>query len=277
MLEDTQDLSTDNCELSDTLRLPVGLDIEGTRYRTVVIDEMSGVDDHNIASKKAGNNGAKAVTLILCRCIQEVEGHLQRKDNPEKMFDRSLARKLTIVDRDFILSRIFQLGGDTEALMAGQCPRCSSVWEEEVPFSSLPVVEWPDDEPLEIPFRLPAGLRVVEKGVVKIYKEGIVRFPTGKIQELVGDIGDNGAAAFDALFSSTIKKLGDLDSVDQDMVKSLKSRDRRYLQQHMQASLPGLRQHKQVKCSCGCKFDITVDLAAFFDGRRSMEKNSSKA
>ncbi len=268
--EDSQQ-STGN-EISDTVRLPVGLEIEGTRYRNVTVDEMSGIDDHNIAGKKAGNNGAKGVTLILIRCIQEVEGHLPRKQNPDKMFDRSLARKLTVVDRDFLLSKIFQLGGDTEALMAGQCPRCEAVWEEEVLFSELEVVEWPEDEKTEISFELPVGLKVTEKGVTKIHTKGIMRFPTGKDQELAGELGDNAAVVFDAMFSACITSLGDLEQVNREAIRRLKSRDRRYLSQILQEALPGLRQWKIVKCSCGKNFDINVDLTAFFGGRRSTEK-----
>jgi len=267
--EDAQESS--NNDVSDTVRLPVGLEIDGTRYRNVVIDEMSGIDDHNIASKKSGNNGAKAVSLILNRCIQEVEGHLKQKQNPDKMFDRSLARKLTVVDRDFLLSKIFQLGGDTEALMAGQCPRCEAVWEEEVKFADLDVVEWPEDDKMEIAFTLPAGLRVVEKGVVKVYHEGTLRFPTGKDQELAGELGDNAAVVFDAMFAACITSLGDLEEVDRESMRTLKSRDRRYLAQILQSELPGLRQWKIVKCTCGKKFDINVDLTSFFGGRRGTE------
>ena len=55
---------------SETVTLPIGLDIDGTRYRTVHIDEMTGYDDEALSDKKHRNNGAKAITTLLRRCIQ---------------------------------------------------------------------------------------------------------------------------------------------------------------------------------------------------------------
>ena len=277
MSDETYPNSSDSFESvefvpSDTVRLPVGIEIDGERIRNVVIDEMSGVDDHNLASKKAGNNGAKGTTIVLSRCIQEVEGLLPAKQNPEKLFDRSLARNMTVVDRDFLLAKIYQLGGEDEVVMAGTCPRCSTPWEEDMKLSELEVIEWSDDDPLELEFELPAGyVHVDESGKKMVHKRGLVRFATGKDQERIAEI-TNAAQAFDAMFAACITKLGDFDSVDQEMVRRFKSRDRRYLLQFLQMNLPGLRQWKIVKCSCGREFDITTDLTAFFDGRRGTEQ-----
>jgi len=250
-------------DMSDTVRLPVGLEVDGVRYRKVVLDEMTGIDDHNIASKKAGNNGAKAMTLLLCRCVQKIEGYLNRKENPEKLFDRSFARKLTIVDREFLLTRIYILSGDDKAMLAGQCPRCNEPWEEDIFLSELPVVEWPEDKPLEVEFELPRGF--VRDG--KVHKKGVVRFPTGKEQELMAEL-KNPAQIFDSLFASCLKQLGDLTSFDQEMMKRMRSTDRRYLMQHLQSAFPGVRQWKEVRCRCGRDFSADVDLTSFFDGGR---------
>ena len=40
--------------------LPIGLEIDGVRYREVVIDEMTGIDEENLTSRKVRNNDAKA-------------------------------------------------------------------------------------------------------------------------------------------------------------------------------------------------------------------------
>jgi len=250
-------------EMSDTVRLPVGLEVDGVRYRSVVIDEMTGIDDHNIAGKKAGNNGAKGITVLLSRCVQEVEGYLDRKANPEKMLDRSFARRLTVIDRDFLLTQIYMYSGDNSVVLAGQCPRCGIPWEEDGRLSDLEVVEWPEDKPLEIEFELPRGY--LKDG--KTHKKGSLRFPTGKEQELIGEM-QNPAQIFDALFASCLLRLGDLEHFDQEMMKRMKSADRRYLMNYLQSAFPGVRQWKAVRCKCGREFEIHADLTSFFDGGR---------
>jgi hypothetical protein len=254
----------DEDAISDQLRLPVGaIGDDGMRYRDVVIDEMIGIDDHNIASKKTGKNAAKGITVLISRCVQEVEGLIPKKKNPEKMLDRSFARKLTIVDRDFLLTRIHMVSGEKEVVMAGVCPRCNEAWEEPEQLANLPLIEWPDDAPLELEFELPRGY--IKDG--KTHKKGKIRFPTGKEQEMIGAI-HNPAEIFDALFASCLIHLGDLTSFNQEMMKRMKASDRRYLMRQLQRSVPGLRQWKTVKCDCGREFDIHADLTSFFDGGR---------
>ena len=37
--------------------LPIGVEVDGVRYREVIIDEMTGFDEENLSSKKVKNNG----------------------------------------------------------------------------------------------------------------------------------------------------------------------------------------------------------------------------
>jgi len=255
-------------EPDENVRLPVGIPVDGQRYRNVLIEEMSGIDDHLVSSKKSGNNGAKAMTLVLSRCMQAVEGYLEQKKDPEKMFDRNIPRIMTQPDRDFLITRIHMLAERDEGIMAGECPRCQRVWEEPVKLSKLPVVEWPDDKPLEIEFELEKGSLEIVKGQRVYHKKGVLRFPTGKEQELVAQLSTV-AEATDSMLAACITKLGTLENVDTEVVKRFKTRDRKKLMTIIQRELPGIRQWKSVKCQCGREFDIVLDLAAFFEGRRS--------
>jgi hypothetical protein len=265
----------DDVEVSDTVILPVGLEVNGTRYREVIIDEMTGVDDHNLSTKSVSSNGAKGVSMILNRCIQEIPGYLEQKKDPSKLFNKSLAQNMTVVDRDYLISRIYMLGGENDVILAGKCPRCGDSWEEDGKLSEMEIVEWPEDKPFEIDFELPVGLTLVKDGKRTLLKKGRMRFPTGKDQERIVELG-NPALAFDAMFAACIVQLGDLTAgeIDQTMMRNLKSRDRRYLMRHLQVSLPGLRQWKVVKCECGREFDINADLTAFFDGRQESGNKS---
>jgi len=256
---------------SEHVRLPVGIRKEGTVYRDVYIDEMCGIDDHLIASKEAQNNGAIATSLVLMRCIQEIDGLLERKKNTEKKFDRALVRKMTQVDRDYLLSRIYMLGGSNDVVMAGKCPRCGSVWEETAFLSQLKVIEWPDDKELELPFELIRGVYDNSDGVGVYHKEGTIRFPTGADSELIGKLG-NSAEMVDSTIAACVTKIGTLDHIDTEMAKRMKTRDRQKLMVTIQQDLPGLRQWKTVKCDCNREFEIVCDLTAFFDERRRQTK-----
>lgn len=257
----------------DHVVLPVGLLKNGVNYRDVYVEEMCGIDQHLVSSKKAGNNGATAVSLVLCRCIQEIEGLLDKKQNPEKMFDRGLPRALCVPDRDYLLTRIFMLSGRNEALMAGECPRCRRVWEESVLLSKLPVIPWPEDSPREVEFKLEIGFRESVSGSYVYHKDGALRFPAGKDQEMAGGL-DTPAAVLDAMVASCVVRVGTLTSVDQEMAKRLKTRDRDILMEVIQRGFPGIRQWKDVTCQCGCEYTITLDLSSFFGGRRRIMKKS---
>lgn len=256
----------------DTVRLPVGISKDGIRYREVTIEEMCGIDEHLVAKKDSQNNGALATSRVLCRCIQEVEGLLPKKRNPEAQFDRSLAKALVQPDRDFLLSRIQLLGGNDWVTMAGKCPRCNAVWEESTRLSSLPVNEWPDDKPLYLEFELIRGVPIKEKGeIVGVAKKGKLRFPTGKDQEMSGSFYSL-AEQMDGMLAACIFDLEGIGTLDSETVKRLKSIDRQYLMDMVGRQLPGLRQWKEVKCDCGKTFAISVDLTSFFDARRRREK-----
>lgn len=258
-------------EGSDRVLLPVGLDIDGTRYREVYIDELCGIDDFNMADKKLGNNSAKASTVVLARCIQEITGLIPRKKNSESKLEIDVLRRMTSIDRDYLLARIYYLSGREMSSIVGICPRCNSVWEEVISLQDLPVYAWPEDKPLHVSFELPAGMKDPKTG--EIQKKGSFRFPTGRDQELMASI-ENSSQAVDSLFSACIFGLGTLEKVDSESVKRLKHRDRLALLEVIQHEFPGLRQWKEVTCGCGRDFEIRLDLTSFF-GSQSRKKTNS--
>lgn len=264
-------LSTQQEQPSEHVVLPVGIKKDGQIYKEVVIEEMSGIDDHNIASK-AANNGATAVSYLLCRCIQEVPGLLPRKPNPEKLFDLAMARSMCVSDRDYLVSRIYMLSGRNESMFSGKCPLCNELYEEQVLLTELPVIEWPEDKPWELDFELEVGSPEKTDSGEVFHREGILRFPTGKDVEYIAKI-KNPAQMVDAMLATLIRRLGTLETIDQERVKRFKSRDRRYLMEDViQREMPGFRQWKDVECMCGREFTVKIDLTAFLGGRRKSTK-----
>lgn len=256
----------------DTVELPVGIRKDGEVYRTVVIDELGGIDDHLVASPKARGNGAKAMSLVLCRSVQEVPGLLRAKQNPDKLFNIEFARAMTEIDRTFLTTRIFMLSGRNASAYVGMCRHCKTMHNEPVYLSNIPVVQWPDDKPTEIPFKLRTGFRErLDTGEYAYHKEGVLQFPTGKIAELLGSI-TNEAEATDSLFAACIRSVGSYGRIDTTMAKALKRTDREELMYSLSESLPGIRQGKWITCTCGMDVELNLDLVSFFDARRRRMK-----
>lgn len=254
-------------EVSDHVRLPVGIEIAGVRYRDVIIDEMGGQDEKLAGDKKkTGGNGAKGMTLVLCRSIQAIAGLVEQKKNPNSLIDRKYVRGMYQVDRDFLVSRIQMLADKDETRMQAQCI-CKTIYEEDVLLSELKVREHPDDAPCELSFTLPRGyLEVVKRGDNVLHREGILRFPIGSDQEAVSPIAKNNQGlGMTAMLAATITKLGTLENIDQDVTGNMKSRDRRYLFNQIRDDMPGLVQWKPVECyECGRDLEAVVDLSGFF-------------
>lgn len=256
--------------ISDHIRLPIGYEVDGVRYRNVVIDELLGLDDHLVIGKKAGKNSAKSTSLVLCRTIQEIEGIIPAKKNSESMLDRHIVQNMYGPDRDFILSRVYMLSGRTEAMMAGECPRCSRVWQEESSIMDLPVVEWDESKPAYLEFELEIG--IVDPKTGEKQKTGKLDFMTGKIQELTGEVQD-AAEMIDSMLVALIRDFGTFGNINKEQVKRMKQRDRMILVNMIANDFPGVQMTRGVSCDCGREYEIRADLSAFSDGQRRRAKH----
>lgn len=256
-------------EPSEIVRLPVGIEKDGTRYRDIVIDELSGVDEALLANKKkTGGNVAKGLTMILARSIQEITGLVPRKRNPDQPIDYQIPRSMYQVDRDFLFSRIQLLSDRDETHLRGSCPKCRARYEEEVFISERPVTEWPDNKPLEFEFNLARGYYETHRDKEPtIHKNGVIRLPRGRDQEAIAVVaGDNPGQAMTAMLAACIIKLGTLDNIDQTIAARIKSRDRRLIFNIIRDKSPGMRMWDFVTC-LDCGFDqveATIDISGFF-------------
>jgi hypothetical protein len=268
MLEEQEQEQTES--ISDHIRLPIGYEVNGVRYRNVVIDELLGLDDHLVIGKKAGKNMAKASSLVLCRTIQEIEGIVPAKKNSESMLDRSIVQNMYGPDRDFILSRVYMLSGRTETIMAGECPRCSRIWQEELALGSLPVVEWEDNKSSSLDFELEIGVADPKTGEKQ--KTGKIDFITGKIQELTGEVSD-AAEMIDSMLVALIRDFGTFGKLTKEQAKRMKQRDRIILVDMIANDFPGIKMTKDIKCDCGRSYEARADLSSFSDGQRRRTKH----
>jgi len=251
-------------DISDNIVLPIGIEKNGVRYRNIVIDELSGIDESLAANKKkTGGNPAKALTKVLARCIQEIEDLVPRKKNPDKLIDESITRNMYQCDRDFVLSRIQILSEQDDAVLRGKCPKCQTVVEQDVKISNRKIISWPKDKPAQIDFELKRGY--FKDGVH--HRKGTMRFTKGADQEHVAMLAmDDYAKALTAMFAATIIKLGDMDGIDQDIASKLKSRDRRLLFNLVREQTPGILMWEFLQCY-NCYYDeveAVLSMSSFF-------------
>lgn len=254
---------------SDQIKLPVGLEIDGIRYRDVVIDERCGVDDENAASRKIKNNGAKAMTVVLRRIIQGIPGLVEQKKDPYSLIEARYVREMFAVDRDSVFIGAMLLGADAEFTQESRCPSCNAINEDVVDPHELDVYEWPEDQPAELNMVLPVGVR---DGSGALHREFVWRFPTGLDQEKLAAVPRNTFAT--TLIATCCKKLGSLDRrPDTEAIRRMKSRDRAFLLNTVRHQMPGIDLRLDCACeACGQEWDGDVDLTRLF----SMESAGTK-
>ena len=82
-------------------------DRAGMVHKTVVIQEMTGVDEENISNPNIAKNGGKIITALLANCVKMIGKY---KVTPE------MIQSLVTGDRDFLMVqlRIVTIGKDFE-------------------------------------------------------------------------------------------------------------------------------------------------------------------
>lgn len=261
-------------EISDRVTLPIGIDVDGKRYREVVIDEMTGIDEENLASKKVRNNGAKAITLLLRRCIQEIPGVMPRKKNPMGLCDENLIRDMYVADRDYLMLCIRALSGKSETLLEFACKECGQAQSEVVSLDNLEVYEWDDSDP-EVFIELPRGFL---DPVDNEFKNKLVwRFINGKAQEGISTLpeGQMGSAMIVAGLRS-VENMTHLPSMEE--VRRLSLRDREVIANAIVECNVGADPSVDCTCeACGAEQKIEVNLAGFFSSATPQAKKGSKS
>lgn len=261
---------TDN----DRVVLPIGLEIDGIRYRNVVIDEMTGIDEENLSSRKVRNNGAKAITLLLRRCIQSIEGVLEQKRDPLALIDEKYVRNMYVADRDFLIMCIRTISGDSELLMNMNCPSCGSEIDKLVNLKELDVYEWDENEPVEITVDLPRGFYNQE---TQQYNNRVRwGFPKGVAQERLASLPENEMGT--NLIAIGLRSVEGRESIpSSDEVRRLSVRDRGALADAIVENMVGVETKIDICCdNCGHEFDSEVNTVGFSNlGQRKTQKRSN--
>jgi len=253
---------------SERIELPVGLEIDGVRYRKVIIQEMNGYDEENLASRRVRNNGAKAQTILLRRCIQEIEGLVPKKSNPNELIKEDFLLKMCSYDRDYLFFCIRSLGGVPEIEFQYDCPHCDSNQTNSISVEDLEVYDWPESDPLEIPFEMKNGL--FQDG--EMHTQGTWHFLTGKQQEEIAKVPNE--RIVNTSMRMCIKKIGDITNPSEEQFKRLSTSERNDLLEQIADEAPGVQTSLEFECSeCGECCEQALDISRFF---RSPAKTKNK-
>lgn len=262
---------------TDKVILPIGLEVDGTRYREIVIDEMTGIDEENLTSKKIKNNGAKAVSVLLRRCIQEIPGLMERKKNPMDLIPEKFVKEMYVADRDFLTLCIRALSEKSKFLSSFSCPSCTFTEEKWIDFNEMDVYEWDESMPVQLEIELPRGFFDQTDNQ---YKGKVVwEFPKGKAQEGMASIPDGQMATY--MIASGIRSVEGMRALPSDHdVRRLGVRDRNAFAQAITDNSIGVDTKIELICeSCGHEYDTEVNIMGFFSlgGEEKKESKNGKS
>jgi len=254
--------------------LPIGYEVDGIRYRNVVIDEMTGIDEENLSSRKVRNNGAKAISILLRRCIQSIEGVLEQKRDPLSLIDEKYVRNMYVADRDYLILCIRVLSGDSELVTSVECTDCGAENDHHIDLKSLDVYEWDENEPVELSLELPRGFYHKASGE---YKNRVVwAFPKGVGQERIASMPENEMGT--NLIAIGLKEVDGLETIPMpDDVRKLSLRDRNAFAEAIVDNAVGVDTKVNVTCDvCGFETTAEVNTVGFSNlGRQQTRKPSS--
>lgn len=247
---------------SNIVHLPVGIEHEGIRYRKVEIDAMTGYDQRNMSSRKNKRNAEKSLNALFRRSIQEIEGLVPKKSSPNSMIEDRVVKRMVMPDRIFLFMAIKALDSSTFFQYNQQCRRCESIIDCDVDLAELPIYDWPEGEPTEIPLELTRGIYLdgeFRKNVVVTWLDGSEAERVAKLPE---------EKQLGARLARIIKRVEGYDGpVDTEAVLGMTAKDIECVLTEVDRHSPGLDLMQSYTCpDCGHEFDAMIDIRAFLEG-----------
>ncbi len=259
-------------ENNEKVTLPIGLDIDGVRYREVIIDEMNGIDEENLASPKIKNNGAKAISILLRRCIQEVVGYVSRKTNRNLLLSEDIVKKMYAADREYLVMCIKGLSDSLEVALDIECTECGQESFHKLNLADLDVYEWDESEP-KLEVELPRGFYNQKQGTY--HNKLVWKLPNGSIQEKLGGVKQNELASY-MMASGIVSVEGMQFTPGLEEVRSLSLTDRNAFASAIVENSVGVDTTMNLECPyCGSQFERSVDIMGFFNSGEGQKKKTT--
>jgi hypothetical protein len=230
--------------------LPGGLKTNAGILKRVVMVEMTGEDEENIAHPSVATNGGRIITTLLARTVKLLG------DKPPT---QDMIRNLLIGDRDFLMVKLRQITIGNDYTVKVSCPKCAEKVEVKINLDDLEVKKL-ESETYEFPFELHKGY--LEGST--IHKKGAMKLPTGVEQEFLAASQNKGAATT-ALLTRCCVKLGTLKAITPNIIRGLSFNDRNTMGRLLTEKMPGLVLEASHSCpACQNQWTEPLQVADFF-------------
>jgi len=217
---------------------------------------MTGREEAVLADRKFQRNGGKLVTELLSQCIVSLGG---------RPAERRMVRRMTSVDRNFLLLKLRAITFGAELDARYSCPSCGTVDMVTEDLDELPVR--PATGSGEIEIELEDGYFDKEGHV---HTSVVLRLPNGADEEAVaGQIRDNASTGKNALLGRCLISLGSierhrLEAMGSRILADLTLSDRRLIDRTMTEMTPGVDLTRQLECpDCGHEHEANLDMSNF--------------
>ncbi len=237
------------------LLLPGGYHDGEKFHRKVEIRPLSGLEEEIIADKSLNENTAKLITAILTNCILRI--------GPIREVTSEIVRRLLVADRDYIILRLRQLtfGNRVEGTII--CSQCDQ--KIDIDFD-LDDIEVKHENELKPTFTMCLSKQAAYKTSGEIHQEVEFRLPNGADQEEIAPwIGINEAKVLTELYARCIKRIGSIENITTDLIRSLSILARREIEAKIREVAPSLDLNMKVKCPyCNLDFVDNFNIHSFF-------------
>lgn len=234
--------------------LPVGYTDENGRVHTLVkLKPMTGAVEEAMSDPKVRENGGKVVTELILGVIESL-GSL-------KKVTRDVVRKLSAIDRDFILvmNRRYSIGEVVNYL--GNCTECGGKNDINADLGSLEVNYLGEEDERTITFPLVHG---VKNRADVVCKNVTIRLADGAIQERIAPIMRiNPAQAMTAMLQMITVDIEGVEFLDPDVFKNMTKKDRDLIAKKMSEIVAGVKLEITVVCAeCGKEFTSVIPVTS---------------
>jgi hypothetical protein len=238
--------------------LPGGyVDADCQLLREVELAPLSGRDEELIAAQQPIANPA-LLTVLLSRCVLRL--------GPVRPVSEDLARRLLVVDRQFLLLKLRQITFGDHVQATVQCPWEACRKKADIDFSlhDIPVRESEEKGPLYTRELSPEAAFSNEHE--EQYREVVFRLPNGEDQEAIAQsIEEDETKGLALLLARCIRRLGSLCDPGPEVLHRLSPLARGEIERHMEEAAPQIDLTLAAHCpECEREFVVPFDLLGFF-------------
>lgn len=240
--------------------LPGGyLDERGRLHREVRLAPLTGRDEEYLALGAPGDATASAVTGLLARCLARV-GSVER-------VDAALVRELLVCDREYLVLRLRALtfGPEVEAVLKCGGRECGQPMDVQFSLDDLQVERRAVGSRF-FTAHLSSPVFVERGGAREETRHVEFRLPTGADQEALAAVfRADEARALRLLLARTIRRVGTLTEVDEELVAGLPMSALEEIAGQMRLLSPQIEIELDGACpECGTPFSTRFDGVGFF-------------